>query len=158
VVTEGNLGETLIQENKYPEAEKLLRETMEIERRTLGPQQYDTLSSMGVLGQLLMKEKRYAEAEKLVREQLNGLKRALGPDHEDVADSAYSLACILSWEKKRDEALSLLRYAVEHGLSAENDLKMEKDPELQSMRGIPGFAELVAYARQRAEVRERNPS
>jgi eukaryotic-like serine/threonine-protein kinase len=158
VVTESNLADTLIQENKYPEAEKLLREALEIERRTLGPQQYDTLSSMGALGQLLMKEKRYAEAEKLNREQLEGMKRSLGPDHEDVADSAYSLACILSWEKKRDEALSLLRYAVEHGLSAENDLKIEKDPELQSIREMPGFADLVAYARQRAAVKERNPS
>jgi hypothetical protein len=71
-VTEGNRGETLIQENKYPEAEKLLRETLDTERRTLGPQQYDALSSMEVLGRLLMKEKRYAEAEMLVREQLHG--------------------------------------------------------------------------------------
>jgi tetratricopeptide (TPR) repeat protein len=84
---------------EYPEAEKLLREALEIERRALRPQQYDTLSSMGALGQLLIKEKRYAEAEKLNREQLEGMKRSLGPDQEDVADSAYSLACILSWEK-----------------------------------------------------------
>jgi hypothetical protein len=51
--------------------------------------------------------------------------------------------------------MSLLRYAVEHGLSAENDLKTEKDPELPSVRKMPGFLDLVAYARQRAAVKER---
>jgi hypothetical protein len=38
VVTESNLADTLMQENKYPEAEKLLSEALEIEGRTLGPQ------------------------------------------------------------------------------------------------------------------------
>jgi tetratricopeptide (TPR) repeat protein len=111
---------------------------------------------MSVLGDLLMKEKRYPEAETVFREQLDGLKRALGPDHSDVADAAYSLGCTLAREKKHEEALSTLRYAVDHGLAADNDLSLEKDPELQSLLGTPAFADLVAHARQRAAAKEKN--
>jgi serine/threonine protein kinase len=156
LVTQGNLAETLVMETKYPEAEKLVRETLDIEHRVLGPQHYDTLTSMSVLGDLLMKEKRYPEAETVFREQLDGLKRALGPDHSDVADAAYSLGCTLAREKKHEEALSTLRYAVDHGLAADNDLNLEKDPELQSLLGTPAFADLVAHARQRAAAKEKN--
>jgi hypothetical protein len=90
------------------------------------------------------------------REQLAGLKRALGPDHSDVADAGHNLGCTLAREKKHDEALSTPRYAVDHGLAADNDLNLEKDPELQSLLGMPAFAELVAYARQRTAAKEKN--
>src|SRR5580693_1928510 len=40
--------------------------------------------------------------------------------------------------KKCEEAWSLLRYAIEHSLSAENDLKMKRDLGLQGLWGRPG--------------------
>ena len=51
---------------------------------------------------------------------------------------------------QRDEALSLLREAVDHGLRVEDDLGLDKDPDLQSPHADPRFAALVAHAKERA--------
>ena len=41
-----NLANVYLAEGKYPQAEALYRETMEIQRRVLGPEHPDTLDSM----------------------------------------------------------------------------------------------------------------
>jgi len=87
---------------------------------------------------------------------MEGIKKALGPDHEDVADSANFLARLLSLEKKREEALSLLRHAVEHGLAAEDDLKIAKDPHLQGLHRTLEFVEFVADGERQAAAKTKN--
>ena len=47
--------------------------------------------------------------------------------------------CILAGEKKREEALVSLRYAVEHGLSAEGLLKMERTRSCNRWKGRRGL-------------------
>jgi hypothetical protein len=51
---------------------------------------------------------------------------------------------------KRDESLVNLRQSVEHGLAPSEDLKIESDADLRSLRGDPRFAEIVAIGKQRA--------
>jgi hypothetical protein len=46
LVTKGNLAETLGDEGKNAEAERIIRETLESEHRTLGPDHTDTLVTM----------------------------------------------------------------------------------------------------------------
>jgi serine/threonine protein kinase len=150
LITMGNLAEVLTEEGRYAEAEQLVRQTLETERRTLGAEHSDTLSALESLGMLLKREKRYAEAEATLRQTLEGRRRALGPGHPDTAGAAYDLACILALEGKPDESFSNLRYAVENALSAETRLGLEKEPDLESLRGDPRFAALVASARQPA--------
>ena len=50
-------------------------------------------------------------------------------------------------EGKHVEALQLLREAISHGLSLKDVLGMEKDPDLKSLHGDPGFDALVAHAK-----------
>jgi hypothetical protein len=51
----GNLADTLTDEGKYSEAEQLVRETLQTEQRTLGPDHTDTLSTTMGLAQVLRK-------------------------------------------------------------------------------------------------------
>jgi non-specific serine/threonine protein kinase/serine/threonine-protein kinase len=150
-----DLAAVLNNEGRYAEAEKLQRETLKIRRRILGPAHPETLQSINLLANALAGEGRYAEAEKLHREILDIQRRALGPEHPDTASSKYNVGCMLARKGNRDEALSLLREAVDHGLSPVADLAIEKDPDLESLHGDPGFATLVADAKKRAAAAQK---
>ena len=133
-----------MKEGQYTEAEQLMRQTLQMERRTLGPQYYDTLITMDNLGELLKTEKQYSEAEKTYREELEGWRKAVGPSHPDTALAAYSLACDLALEGKQEQALENLKFALEHALPAGERHGWETDPDLTSLHGDPRFAALVA--------------
>jgi len=150
-----NLAAVLGDEGQYFEAEKLDRETLEIRRRVLGPEHPDTLKSATNLANGLYHENHYVEAEKLYRDTLDIQRRVLGPDHPDIAGSTYSLGCIAARRGRRDEALSLLRDAVDHGLPPSADLRIDKDPDLKSLRGDPRFEALVAHAKERAAAAQK---
>jgi Tfp pilus assembly protein PilF len=128
----------------------LLRETLDIRRRILGPDHRDTLMSMNNLANILFIEKRYGDAGKLEQETLDIQRRVLGPNHPDTAMSTYNLGGIALHKGKPDEALSLLREAVDHGLAPNIALQMERDPDLETLHGDPRFATLVAHAKEHA--------
>ncbi|HLK08069.1 MAG TPA: serine/threonine-protein kinase [Candidatus Angelobacter sp.] len=142
------LSSTLNTEGRHTEAEKLLRGLFDIQRRVLGPEHPDTLGTAGILASTLLQEGRTADSEKLQRETLEIRRRVLGPEHPDTAESVYNLAIVKEREGKRAEALQLLSEAIDHGLSPPDALGMEKDPELKSLHGDPGFDALVAHAKQ----------
>ncbi len=144
----GNLAELLQIEGKNAEAEKLVRQTLEIERRALGPEHTDTLVTLKSLGTILKSEKQYPESEKVFRETLAGRRRALGDDHPNTAESAYDLACVLALEGKRDESFSNLQFALDHQLKPDLRKGMGKDDDLKSLRPDPRFAALAAKAQQ----------
>jgi len=146
---------TLAEEHRHTEAEELLRETLGIRHRVLGPDHRDTLMSMNNLANLLFLEGRYDEAEKLEHETQDIQRRVLGPDNPDTAMSTYNLGGIALHKGKRAEALSLLREAVDHGLAPNIALHMEKDPDLQTLHSDPGFAALVTHAKERAAAAQK---
>jgi hypothetical protein len=140
----------LAAEGHYAEAEKLQRETLDIQRRVLGAEHPDTLLTMNDLADSLIHQRRYAEGEKLQRETLGIQLRVLGPDSPDAAVSTYNLGGIAVLQGKRDKAFTLLREAIDHGLRPELDLRIDQDPDLKSLHGDPRFATLVAHAKERA--------
>ncbi len=71
---------TLYQEGKYGESEKLLRETLDLQKRVLGPDHVETLQSMSDLGWTLGEEGRYAEAEKMDRKHSTSAAASLAPN------------------------------------------------------------------------------
>jgi tetratricopeptide (TPR) repeat protein len=146
---------TLAVEHRNDEAEKLLRETLDIRHRILGPDHRDTLMSMNNLANMLFLEARYGDAEKLAREALAIQLRVLGPDHPDTAMSTYNLGGIALHKGKPDEALSLLREAVDHGLAPNIALQLEKDPDLAALHSDPRFSALVAHAKERAAAAQK---
>ena len=152
----GNLATVLHDRGQFKEAEKLHREVFAIRRRTLGPDHPDTALAMFNIADQLHSEGRNAEAAALFRETAELQRRVLGPTHADTLDSFYMLACMLAEEHKLDEALAVLRDAVEHGLPpSREDMNMETDKELKSLRGDPRFAAIVAEAREHAAARQK---
>jgi len=106
--------------------------------------------SMNDLGVTLISLAQYAEAETLLLQAHEIQSRVLGPNNRNTAFSTYNLACIAARRNQRDEALSLLQEAVDHGLSPNQALHMEKDDNLKFLHGDPRFDTLVAHAKERA--------
>jgi serine/threonine protein kinase/tetratricopeptide (TPR) repeat protein len=93
----------------YSRAQPLLERALEIQRRTLGPRNPDTLKSMAELASVRASEGHYAESEKLIREILDTRRRVLGPEHPDTLSSMNDLAVALRGEGRYAEAENLER-------------------------------------------------
>jgi tetratricopeptide (TPR) repeat protein len=142
-------------EGQNREAEKLLRETLEIQRHVLGPEHQETLGTQGILANVLLHEGQITDAEKLQRATLDSRRHTLGAEHPDTAEAVYDLAIIEASKGKRDTALSLLSAAIDHGLSPRDVLGIDKDPDLKSLHGDPGFEALVIHARDRVAISQK---
>lgn len=142
------LGATLELERRFTEAEKIDRELLDADRRVLGPEHPDTLLTMGNLAGVLGDQGRNAEAEKMFRELVEIQTRVLGADHPQTAEAVYNVGIAEALQGHKNEALSFLRQAVDHGLPAEGDIAIDKDPDLKSLHGDPRFAAIVADAQQ----------
>ena len=142
------LANTLDHERRYPEAEKMDRDLLDVERRVLGPEHPDTLLTMNNLAGVLGDQRQNAEAEKLFRELVEIQTRVLGPDHPQTAETVYNVGVAEALQGHKNEALSFLRQAVDHGLPAEGDIAIDKDPDLKSLHGDPRFEAIVADAKQ----------
>jgi len=135
---------------RYAEAEKLLRESLDIWRRVAGPENWWVPNTTKDLARVLSLEGRHAEAEKLARDAIDVSRRVFGPEDPLTAWSVYNLGAIELRKGNRPEALSLLRQAVDHGLSPSNGLDLENDEDLKSLHNDPRFITLVAYVKERA--------
>ncbi|HZU24379.1 MAG TPA: serine/threonine-protein kinase [Bryobacteraceae bacterium] len=137
-------------EGRPAERERLLREELDGQMRVLGPGHDSTVATALDVVAIDMMQKNYAAAEKLYRTVLPVLN-ARSPEENRTAEARYNLACALVQQNKnRAEALTLLRDAIDHGLTADEDLGLEGDSDLRPLHGDPGFTALVAHARDRA--------
>jgi serine/threonine protein kinase len=107
------MGEVYEKLGLYSQAQSLLTRALDIRHRVLGPQNPETLDSMGLLGWILTEQGRYAEAEKLQRETLDIRRRVLGPEHPDTLASMNSLFSVLEDEGRHQEAEKLQRETLE---------------------------------------------
>jgi serine/threonine protein kinase len=89
--------------------EQLLRRTVEIRQRTLGPRHPDTLQSMFDLSGAMDESSQYADAEKMARLAMEGRRKELGPAHPDTLFASVRLALILQNEGRYPEAEKLDR-------------------------------------------------
>lgn len=151
-----NLSMYLAQEGKLTEAEELEQKTLEIEVRVFGFENLGTISSMTSLASIQRDLGKYEQAEKLFRQTLDLEARVLGPDQPDTAETKYDFACLLARRGKTEETLGLLRQAVDHGLHARIDLKIEGEPNFNSLHGDPRFTGLVADAKKQAAAQNPN--
>ena len=121
------LGRFLFDLGRSDEAEVLLRETIDVKRRRLGPTHEATLRAMKSLGWLLSenhtsnRSAALEEAEALLRACLDGRRATLGPTHADTLRSANSLGLVLSFRGELDAAEALFRDAYAASRDAEGE-------------------------------------
>jgi DNA-binding winged helix-turn-helix (wHTH) protein len=78
---EFNLANSLMLVGRYPEADILLRELIERESKTLGPEHQQTLYGIVVLANSLLMQYKSSEAESILAPAVEKLERSLGPTH-----------------------------------------------------------------------------
>jgi len=110
------LAETVEQEGRYTEAEKMGRELIEMERRVIGPESPDVLGTMANLAGTLLYEGRYAEAEKLARETVALESRVLGPEHPTTLQTTGMVLGALIEQSHYADAEKLGRDTLERDL------------------------------------------
>ena len=78
----------------------MFRELLNVQRRVLGPEHPETLSTLGNLGCSLREQVKHAEAEQMFREQLDMRRRVLGLEHPHTLDTVRNLASLDSIRKE----------------------------------------------------------
>jgi tetratricopeptide (TPR) repeat protein len=112
-----NPTKALVGQGKFKEAERQLREELEVRRATLGDHRPETLNSMSNLGHVLKKQGKFQEAASLLREGLEACRVTLGSRNEITLDLADNLGRVLQDQGKLEEAEVLLREVLEGRLA-----------------------------------------
>ncbi len=103
------MGLLLAQMGKYAEAERHLREALEIRQRVFGDEHYGTLATLSSLGSVLVTLGRYSEAEHYQREAVDGCRRVLGVDHPNTLTTVNNLGWLLEKMGRYEEAATYFR-------------------------------------------------
>lgn len=111
----GHLGNVLRARGRYAEAETLLREAVEAEKRLTRGQDGPLLArTMNRLALLYAAQGKYAAAEPILRDVLAMWKRMLrGQDHPEVVSALHNLGGVLRDAGKYPEAEQLVREGLE---------------------------------------------
>ncbi|MBI3476251.1 MAG: serine/threonine protein kinase [Acidobacteria bacterium] len=97
----------------HARAETLLLQTVEIQRRVLGPEHPTTLASARQLAWAISEQHRYAEAETMERDLVGVTSRTLGPDHAITLATESDLSRTLGLAGRYAEAEVLGRKVFE---------------------------------------------
>jgi tetratricopeptide (TPR) repeat protein len=100
-------------QGKLVEAEALLRQVLEVERRVLKDDHPGTTNTMNDLATVYLRQKRYDEVEVLHREAFDRRMRVLGEDNVDTLQSMSNLANVQRIRGHYAEAERLVRRAFE---------------------------------------------
>jgi tetratricopeptide (TPR) repeat protein len=107
------LARILAEQGALGEARTLYERTLEIQRRVLGPEHPDALTSMNHLANVLSKQGALDEARTLHERTLEIRRRTLGPEHPETLMSQSNLANTLRAQGKLDESCRLHRQTLE---------------------------------------------
>jgi tetratricopeptide (TPR) repeat protein len=107
------LGQVYQELAQYPQAEKMLRRSLELRRRLLGEDNLTVAQTMSDLSPALWNQAKLTEGESLQRRALAIRTRLSGPNDLAVAESLQDLGNILTARAKVSEAEIMFRKALE---------------------------------------------
>ena len=107
------MGDVYINLGLYSRATDLERQSLDIRRRVLGPEDPDTLNSMDELAGALSESGHYAEAAKMFREELDIERRVLGPENPQTLNAMNNLGDALWRDGHSVEAEKVQRETVD---------------------------------------------
>jgi serine/threonine-protein kinase len=105
------MGEVYDSLGLFSQAQALLTRALDLQRRVLGPDDPQALTTLSHMAVVLTEEGNYLEAEKLQREAFVAQTRILGPEHPDTISSMARLATILTLQGQNVEGVKLKREA-----------------------------------------------
>jgi tetratricopeptide (TPR) repeat protein len=88
------MGAALHYQGKFPEAQAILEQCVEENRRQLGPDHQTTLESVKKLGDCFRTQQKYDQAVPLLEDAMTRAKRTLGPQHVFTLECAANLASL----------------------------------------------------------------
>ncbi|MBX9688812.1 MAG: tetratricopeptide repeat protein [Candidatus Obscuribacterales bacterium] len=91
----------------FAEAEKLLRQALLIQEKTIGVDTSEFLSTVHRLAAILAEEERYKEADQLYAEIMPKLKARIGPFHPFVADTLDNWSVYIGKTESKEKADSM---------------------------------------------------
>ncbi|KAJ4345915.1 uncharacterized protein N0V89_012051 [Didymosphaeria variabile] len=91
----------------------LILQVLEGQKKELGVQHPDTLTSLNNLAVVLQDQEKYDEAEELHRKALKGSEEELGMQHPDTLQSVKNLILVLQYQGKDVEVEKLKRRLLE---------------------------------------------
>ncbi len=103
----------LLERVQYSEGEPLIRRSLEIREKVLGPDHPDTAKSLNNLAVLLERSGHYKDVEQLYKRALEINERTVGPGHPDTAKSLNNLAGLYGRLGQHKESEPLLERALE---------------------------------------------
>ena len=109
-----NLGQVAKVQDRYAEAEPLIKRSLAIREKVLGPDHPDVARSLNNLAELY-DGRRTRDAEQLFERALAVRERAVGPDHPDTARSLNNLAAFYAGTGYPEKALPLAQRLIASG-------------------------------------------
>ena len=103
------LGETYEAIGVYEKSVVELEKALVIQKRILGPDHPDTLSTMNSLSAVFIRLGKYAEAESILQDTVSRKKQVLGAEHQDTIVSMHNLGVVYYYQGKFKEAEAVAR-------------------------------------------------
>lgn len=97
-------GRLCAEHGQYSDAERLLREVVDLQAKELGPEHADTRDCRLILARALYDGRKYVEAEQEWRALIGLMAQALGPEHPDTLTIRMMLGVVLHLQRKYAEA------------------------------------------------------
>jgi eukaryotic-like serine/threonine-protein kinase len=110
--TQLHLGRALIDQNKFSEAEPVVRQAVALRRNLLGTEHHNVAQALAVLAQVLIGEDKLVEAEAVAREGIAISRRTIGEQHFTTAECLIYLGVTLHKARRLMEAETALREAL----------------------------------------------
>jgi tetratricopeptide (TPR) repeat protein len=136
------IAETLLRQHRPREAEPFARQAFEGELQKLGPQHEDTFSALNRLGRSLAAQGRYGEARSLYGALIDRLAHR---PKVDPWQAWYAFGVMAAQSGHPDDAVAHLDQAITLGFTRVD--WMRDDDGLETLRGDPRFAKLIAKLR-----------
>jgi non-specific serine/threonine protein kinase/serine/threonine-protein kinase len=141
------------------QAESLLEQAVQLDRRSFGPSSPETLAAMTDLAWTLSQEGRIPEAEKLQRETVQIEEKNLGAENPTTLGTKMGLAVTLDEEGRHEEAEKLARETLDiqrRVLRPEDTGTLANMGNLSAMLGNEGkYAEAEQLQRETLEMERR---
>jgi tetratricopeptide (TPR) repeat protein len=155
----GELGGILRAKARYPEAEALMRQSVEGLTRVYGPGHADVGKAWHNLGATFMTANRYDEAAAAFQKALAIKEAALGPDHPDLGTTLGTLSNVALRRGRVDEALAFAQRALrvqEKAFGPDHPFVATTLVTIGSIRGTQGRMDDALASQARAlAIRER---